>query len=225
MRGIVYNCGPCPYLPGREFHAFHPLEEPHQASDYRTLMDRRFRRSGGHLYRPMCPGCDACQPIRIDVGAFTPRTDQRRCAKRNVDLALSWHPRGLDDERRDLFVRYQDAIHHRPIEEDPAAFLVEDGGVPGGELHARDRDGRLLAVSICDAIGDALSSVYCYYEPSQSQRSLGTFMVLSEIAHCRTAGLNWLYLGFLVRGCVKMEYKARFRPQEVLEAGSWVRYG
>ncbi len=224
MRGIVYNCGPCPYLPGREFHAFHPLPAPVQELDYRALMDRRFRRSGGQLYRPMCPGCEACQPVRVDVQAFRPRRDQRRCAARNHDLALSWHPRGLDDERLALFTRYQRAVHERSVDEDTEAFLVADGGVPGGELHARDGSGRLLAVSVCDLLGDALSSVYCYYEPDLRARSLGTFMALGEIAECRSRALRWLYLGFLVRGCAKMEYKARFLPQEVLEAGVWVRH-
>ena len=71
---------------------------------------------------------------------------------------------------------------------------------------------------------DALSSVYCYYDPDQSRRSLGTFMALSEIDYCRKHLLSWLYLGFLVRGCAKMEYKSRYKPHEVLEKGSWVRY-
>jgi leucyl-tRNA---protein transferase len=224
MRGVVYQCGPCPYLPDREFHAFHPIPNPPPEPSYRRLMDWRFRRSGGHLYMPMCPSCDACRPIRVDAAAFTPRSDQRRCAARNADLAVSWLPRGLDDERRNLYARYQARVHDKPVEDDPAAFLVEDGGIPGGELHARDGAGRLLAVSVCDRIDDALSSVYCYYDPELPKRALGTFMGLSEIAHCREQGLRWLYLGFLVHGCAKMEYKARFRPNEVLECGSWKRY-
>ncbi|MBA2480564.1 MAG: arginyltransferase [Planctomycetes bacterium] len=224
MRGVVYRCGACPYLPDREFHAFHPVPNPPAEPSYRQLMDWRFRRSGGHLYMPMCPSCDACRPIRVDVAAFAPRDDQRRCAARNTDLIVTWQERGLDAERAALYRRYQMRIHGKETEEDPSEFLVADGGVPGGELHARDAEGRLLAVSVCDRIGDALSSVYCYYDPDQSKRSLGTFMGLAEIAHCREHGLRWLYLGFLVHGCAKMEYKARFRPHEVLEHGEWKRY-
>jgi leucyl-tRNA---protein transferase len=224
MRGIVYNCGACPYLPAREFHAFHPVPNPPAGIPYRTLMDHRFRRSGGHLYLPVCPACDACQPIRVDIAAFTPRDDQRRCLKRNHDLTVTWEPRGLDAERADLYRRYQATIHGKPPDEDGGTFLVEDGGVDGGELHARDTGGRLIGVSILDRFEDALSSVYCYYDPGLPRRSLGTFMVLSEIDYCRKHLLGWLYLGFLVRGCAKMEYKARYRPHEVLEKGVWVRY-
>lgn len=224
MRGIVYNCGPCPYLPGREFHAFHPVPNPPQEVPYRALMDHRFRRSGNHLYMPVCPGCDACQPIRVDVAAFLPRQDQRRCLKRNDDLVVAWQPRGLDAERLALYRSYQAQVHGKDTDDDPAPFLVEDGGIDGGELHARDQAGQLLAVSVLDRFADALSSVYCYYDPAQRSRALGTFMALAEIGQCLRSNLHWLYLGFLVRGSQKMEYKARYRPHEVLESGDWIRY-
>ena len=80
-------------------------------------------------------------------------------------------------------------------------------------------------MSICDRFADALSSVYCYYDPALAKRALGTFMALQELALCREQGLRWWYVGFLVRGCAKMEYKARFLPHELLEGGRWVRYG
>ena len=223
MHGHLIDCGPCPYLPERRFHAFHPHPNPPPVP-YRLLMDNRFRRSGNLLYMPRCPGCTACQPVRIDVPAFRPRKDQRRSAERNRDLSVSWQPRGLDAERAQLYARYQRVVHGKDDGADSADFLVEDGGVPGGELHARDRDGRLLAVSVCDRFADALSSVYCYYDSELSARSLGTFMALAEIEFCRANALRWWYLGFLVRGSAKMAYKARFCPQEVLEDGVWVRY-
>ena len=220
MRGVLYHCGPCPYLPNREFLAFHPLPNPPPGIGYRQLMDHRFRRSGAHVYAPMCRGCSACQPIRIDALTFAPRRDQRRCQARNADLAVSWQPRGLDAERQRLFTRYQAQVHG-VVSGDARAFLVEDGGIGGGELHARDASGRLLAVSVCDLADDALSSVYCYYDQEDRARSLGTFMALSEIAHCRRLGLRWLYLGFHVQGSAKMAYKARFHPYQILVDGHW----
>jgi arginyl-tRNA--protein-N-Asp/Glu arginylyltransferase len=226
MRGVISNCGACPYLPGREFHAFQPAPGEVPVGAYRSLMDQRFRRSGNHLYMPMCPGCQDCKPVRVAVHGFKPRRDQRRCAQANQDLVISFERRGLDAERSALFAAYKIGVHGTDDENGDSAhgFLVEDGGVTGGELHARDSAGRLLAVSVCDVFEDALSSVYCYYDPHSAARGLGTFMALSEIAYARQAGKRWLYLGFLVRGCGKMEYKARYRPQEVLEDGVWVLY-
>jgi leucyl-tRNA---protein transferase len=223
MRGVVYNCGACPYLPGREFHAFHPETNPPSDIPYRVLMDYRFRRSGDHLYMPVCPNCNACQPIRVDIGLFHPRADQKRCLKNNCDLTVTFVPRGQDDERRALLSRYEQAIHQKPEENIKIDYLCEDGGIPGGEFHARDAKGKLLAVSVVDTLDDALSSVYCYYDPDFPRRSLGTFMVLQEIAHCRARHFTWLYLGFYVDGCQKMSYKARFKPHEILVAGEWKR--
>jgi arginine-tRNA-protein transferase len=220
MDGVLVDCGECPYLPGRRFHAFHPMAW--RADDYRTLVDRGFRRSGAHLYRPLCPHCDACRTVRVDCPAFTPRTDQRRTRARNADLTVTAQPRGLDDERRELYRRYQASVHAREAD-DPTPFLLADGGQPGCELHAREAAGRLLAVSVLDVWDDALSSVYCYYDPAARRRGLGTFLALAEIAHAVATGRRWLYLGFLVRGCAKMEYKARYLPQEELVDGRWVR--
>src|ERR1043165_3701309 len=63
--------------------------------------------------------------------------------------------------------RSQATIHGKPPEEDGGSFLTEDGGIAGGELHARDADGRLVAVSVLDRFDDALSSVYCYYRSEE----------------------------------------------------------
>lgn len=223
MRGHLIDCGPCPYLPERTFQAFQPADDV--APIYRDLMDLRFRRSGRVFYLPRCAGCQACRPLRIDIAAFRPRRDQRRCARRNHDLTVTWAGRGSDAEREALYRRYETTVHGRSVTDDGAlASLADGGGVDGGELHARDADGRLVAVSIVDRFADALSSVYCYYDPDRADRALGTFMVLGEIAQAHAAGLAWLYLGFHVADAPKMRYKARFYPHQILVDGRWRTY-
>lgn len=221
LRGEVVDAGPCPYLPDRRFHVFRAIDAV-DGGLYRVLLDNRFRRNGGMVYATMCPGCAACLPIRVPVRAFAPRRDQRRTWRRNADLALSWHPRGCDAEREALWRRYQAAVHDDREEGSPERFMREDGGIPGGELHARDGAGRLLAVALCDVVGDAWSSVYCYWEPEEAARGLGTFMALAEIAAAAQRGLRWWYPGYWVPGCAKMAYKARFLPAEVLREGRWL---
>lgn len=223
LRGVLVDCGPCPYLPKRQFQAVYALDAAATAPHYRVLMDHRFRRSGDQFYAPQCSECDACQPIRVDVLAFVPRKDQVRCTKKNNDLSVTFHPRGIDDERNQLYQRYQNEIHEDEPSEDAGAFLVADAGVHGGELHARNAAGQLLAVSIIDSFDDALSSVYCYWHPDYAARSLGTFMALAEIEYAQQQQKSWLYLGFHVAGCSKMTYKARYKPYELLQNGEWVR--
>ncbi len=222
--GHLIDCGPCPYLPGRAFRAFAPVDPALAAGNYRALMDVGCRRSGADFYIPMCEACSECRPIRVDLRRFAPRRDQRRCVATNADLIVTRNPRGMDNERQTLFTRYQAAVHAKEEQGDPTRFLCEDAGVPGGELHARDASGRLLAVSLVDIFADCWSSVYCYWDPAERARGLGTFLALAEISQARAAGCRWLYLGFLVRPCAKMAYKARFRPHEVLVDGRWVEY-
>jgi arginine-tRNA-protein transferase len=66
--------------------------------------------------------------------------------------------------------------------------------------------------------------VYSFYDPTEAERSLGTFMILDHIERARRIGLPYLYLGYWVEGSKKMDYKARFTPQERLLAPGWVRY-
>jgi len=68
----------------------------------------------------------------------------------------------------------------------------------------------------------ALSSVYFYFDPEHADRSLGTFSVLYELMWAKKHHLPYWYAGYWVNHCPTMEYKARFRPNQVLRPdGSW----
>ena len=41
------------------------------------------------------------------------------------------------------------------------------------------------------------------------------------IKHTKLAGLEYLYLGYLIHGSNKMRYKQRFRPLEVFIGNRW----
>ena len=133
---------------------------------------------------------------------------------------VTWQERGFDAERRALYRAYQGAVHAEEGASDGEHLHLE-GVCPGGELHARDANGRLLALSIIDRCDHGLSSVYCYYDPELSERGLGTFMVLAEVAETLRQGLVWLYLGFSIDGNAKMRYKQRFGPHQRRENGRW----
>lgn len=50
-------------------------------------------------------------------------------------------------------------------------------------------------------------------------------MVLDHIARARKLGLPYVYLGYWVDGSTKMDYKARFLPQERLTQTGWQLVG
>ena len=68
----------------------------------------------------------------------------------------------------------------------------------------------------CDVCRSSLSSVYFYYDPAEARRGLGTFGALYEIEAARRLGIPHYYLGYWIAGCGTMDYKAGFRPNEVL---------
>ena len=58
-------------------------------------------------------------------------------------------------------------------------------------------------------------------DPDADKRSLGTFAILWQIERARALGLEYLYLGYWIRGCKKMAYKSEFRPLELYVKSRW----
>ena len=86
-------------------------------------------------------------------------------------------------------------------------------------------DDKLVGVGYVDALPEGLSAIYYYHEPTEHSRSLGTFNILKIIEAARQRGLPHVYLGYYVKGCRSLEYKARFRPNEILFDGRWTSFG
>jgi len=214
---------PCPYLPGRDARHQTLLASSCPPGLYTGLMDLNFRRLGPLVYRPACDACVECRQLRVPVAAFRPSRSQRRCQARNRDLAITVAPPRLTDEKAELYERYLHERHDGQMtgsREELEGFLYVSG-LETVEACFR-LEGRLVAVGIADVEPSALSAVYCYYEPELPARGLGTFNVLWLIAEARRRRLGHAYLGYYVAGAATMEYKAAFRPCELLRAdGTW----
>jgi arginine-tRNA-protein transferase len=214
---------PCPYLPGREARHLTVVPAPLVPGVYHALMDLNFRRLGPVFYRTRCEACEECRMIRVPAGAFRPSRAQRRCRARNADLEVAVVPPSPSAEKLALFRRYLAARHDGQMDGSALELsaLTTASAVDTREIEYR-AGGRLLAVGIADLEPDAMSAVYCYFDPLEIRRSLGKFNVLWMIDECRRRGQRWLYLGYWIRESPKMSYKAGYRPCEVLTPdGSW----
>jgi arginine-tRNA-protein transferase len=214
--------GQCGYLPEQTWQLEYELFAEVSAAEYMERMRAGWRRFGFSLFHPVCPACTRCQSIRVLVEQFRPNRAQRRCMQMNKDSVRVQIGKPSVSRAK---LRLYDCFH---------AFQTERKGWP---LHpAKDNESyvesfvhnpfatqewcywlndRLIGVGYVDDLPGALSAIYFFYDPDERGRSIGTFNVLSVIGHARQRGIPHVYLGYYVKGCRSMEYKATFRPNQV----------
>ncbi len=195
---------------------------------YQSLIDIGFRRSGGEIYRPDCPGCAACIPIRIPVDRFAPRRSQRRVWNQHQSsLDVTIQPATFNPDHFNLYSSYMDSRHPggemaNPTQEDYSRFLITTW-CDTSFVEFRN-NGQLFSVAVMDRLPYGLSAVYTFFDPKMSTLSPGVLAILWQIHHARHLGLKWLYLGYLVPECNKMAYKQDYRPTQVLSEGVWKEF-
>jgi leucyl-tRNA---protein transferase len=225
-----FTAGPvaCPYVSGRaERKLIVELTGAAAAEFYDELSRAGFRRSQGFAYRPACPQCTACVPVRIAVSSFVHSRSTRRVRNANRGLSGKLVAARATPGHYQLFITYQRARHH---DGDMAAMtyadyrsMVEDTPLRTVIAEFRDSEGALVGVSLLDRLDDGVSAVYSFYDPAQEKRSLGTWSILWLVDECRRQGLPYVYLGYWIGESPKMAYKARFPGIERLTDAGWVR--
>ena len=219
----------CPYLPSQTARL--PLRLPLRRLRGTELAERLAagdRRQGVLLYAPRCPACSACEAIRVDVHAFRPNATQRRVFRRGESALQTEIGRPTaTQEKIELYNRHKlgrglltgdGLVDAESYEQFLVASCTETI-----EITYRT-GGRLVAVAIADRAADALSAVYCYYDPADARLSPGAYSILKQIELCRAWGLRYLYLGLYIRDSRPMRYKAGYLPHERLIRGAWRRF-
>ncbi len=227
---------PCPYLPNRlERKVFTHLVGQDARALNTQLSQGGFRRSQNIAYRPACDGCQACESVRVPVEKFQWTRGFRRVLTRNADLQVSVVKSEATSEQYSLFRSYIDTRHSEGgmanmtvldfaamVDDNLVESRVVEYRLPKDHPHAANE---LVAAVLIDILGDGLSMIYSFYEPTLEQRSLGTFIILDNILRVGRMGMPYVYLGYLVQNSSKMHYKARYLPQERLSSQGWVLHG
>jgi len=218
---------PCPYLEGREERRLVlPLSDDANDRSHDRLILAGFRRSQKYAYRPVCPGCSACVPIRIPVKRFDFKRSWRRILRQNADLKVEQKPPRATEEQYNLFREYLATRHadggmtamgwneyRAMVEECPSSCSI---------IEWRRDNQNLIGVCITDQFESGLSGVYKFFDPAESKRSLGSLIILWHIQRAIELGLPYVYLGYWIALSRKMDYKARFAPLEQLTENGWI---
>ncbi len=218
---------PCPYVEGRLERRI--VAELSSAQVHSGLFDdltaAGFRRSHNMIYRPACPTCTACVPVRILVERFTPRRSLKRTWRANQAISAAVTPPVATQEQYALFHRYQRRRHG---DGDMALMtfadyraLVEESAADTRLIELRDPDGALVGCCLFDTTADGLSAVYSFYAAEQEARGLGSVIVMWLIEVARALERPYVYLGYWIEECRKMAYKVRFMPMEALGPDGW----
>jgi leucyl-tRNA---protein transferase len=223
----------CPYLPDViERKLFTRLSgDPEKDRETNSVLTQAgFRRSHDVVYRPACPSCFACVPVRIPVETFRLSPSLRRIAARNRGFGLNDIGATLTCEHYNLFRRYQLGRHPESdmvqMTQDELIAMVEEGVTDTCVYELRGAmgsktDGKLWGGILVDRVEDGLSAVYSYFQTDEPRRSLGIFLILEIIREAKRLSLPYVYLGYWIAGARKMAYKARFTPLEAFGPRGW----
>ena len=217
-----YSCG---YINGQDAQSI--VATPYKNinnTNFGSLINKGFRRSGQYIYKPNCKDCSACIPIRLLVSNFNASRSQKRVKKYLDKFSVKLLPLTFNEEHYNLYVSYQNKRHPNNIESENDAtdyndFLIKSHVM--SKLVEFRLNNQLKMVTIIDIVDDGISAVYTFYDCSDQKLSLGTMSILWLLEFCKKENLSFLYLGYWINENQKMKYKTNFKPYELMIEGVW----
>ena len=211
----------CVYLPDRLMKMRYKYIKSCPESLNAALVKRGWRRFGLYYSRPDCNGCDACQSLRIDVKNFKPSRSQKRVARQKGirwivrKPTVSYEHLKLYEKYHRFMQRHRNWDYYAVDAESYYDLYVKGYGSFGTEIQYY-YEGNLIGIDLIDYLDDGISSNYFYYDPDYRHLSLGTYSLLKQIDFAKERELSWIYLGYYVRDCQSLNYKAHFKPYQIL---------
>lgn len=194
-----------------------------------------YRRSGEMIYLPNCQGCQACISCRLKTDEFKPSKSQKRVINKfrrfaqsdENEISLEIVPAQYSTELYELFERYINLRHkdgdmYPASQEQFKSFLCQDFQF-NFFLVIKNHQKPIL-VSLFDQLSDGLSAVYSFFDPDYEFLSPGVLAVLKLIELNQKMAQPYLYLGYWIKDCKKMNYKANYQPLEMYKNGQWEAY-
>jgi len=213
---------PCHYLPGETWKFEYFFAKGLNQNELEWFLSRGWRKFGLYYFRPACPTCRKCVPLRVLVHDFTLTRSQKRLVRKNMGIRESFGPLNYSQRVYEIY-RDHSGRFEKDISDPPefiSSFYTESCPSLQSEYHVGET---LAAVGFLDHSSHGLSSVYFVFDTSFSRYSFGTYSIIREIDYAKELGLSYYYLGYYIAECSKMAYKYRFHPCEIYdwESGIW----
>ncbi|EQB39741.1 arginyl-tRNA-protein transferase [Sulfurimonas hongkongensis] len=213
----------CSYLENKDQTTHYKVIENCDERQCSSLIQRGYRRFGKMYFRPICKDCDECKSIKIDVKNFEFSKSHKRVMKKAKHIKSYIQAPSMTKKHLQLFDKYHLYMRDKKGWEhsyvDPqnyySSFVNGHNGF-GYEVLYYDEN-RLIGVDLIDVLKDGISSIYFYYDPDYSSYSLGKLSLLYEIEFAKRQKKDWIYLGYYVKDCGSLSYKASYKPYLTLE--------
>ena len=214
----------CPYLPDRQKQFQYFFAQNLNETEIGFILSKGWRKFGAYYFRPACPACRDCTPLRVLTYEFQPTKSQRKNLRKNEAIQVKFGPLTYSKRAYDIYVEHSRSRFDQESSLDSFLFNFYTPSCPAlqSEYYLDDR---LIALGFLDHGLDCLSSVYFVYDTDYAHLGLGTFSILKEIEYAKSMSLPYYYLGYYIRDCRRMNYKDRFEPREHFDwsSGIWRR--
>jgi len=223
----LQNSDKCSYLDNHEQTTHYKIIENCTSEFCEDMIDRGWRRFGAMFFRPICEDCTSCESFKIDVKNFEFSKSQRRIIRQNTNTKIIITKPQFTQSHLDLFEKYHAHMkdkrgwsHEKTSPQHYYASFVHGHEDFGYEVLYFIED-KLVGVDLIDVLNNGISSIYFYYDPDFSRYSLGTFSMLNQIKIAKESDLDWIYMGYYVKGCQSLEYKSKYKPYKILDGRPW----
>jgi arginine-tRNA-protein transferase len=213
----------CSYLENKTQTMHYKAIENATMQVNQNLIERGYRRFGKMYFRPICHSCQECQSIKIDVNNYNFSKSAKRVIKKASHIQIHVQKPNLSQEHLNLFKKYhlymKDKKGWKYNETDANHYyssFVDGSYNYGYEVLYFDEE-KLIGVDLIDILDDGISSIYFYYDPSYANLSLGKLSLYKQIEFAKNLNKPWIYLGYYVKECPSLSYKASYKPYLTLD--------
>ncbi|HMX41241.1 MAG TPA: GNAT family N-acetyltransferase [Saprospiraceae bacterium] len=159
-------------------------------------------------------------PLRIRLQDFSFTKSQRVLLRRNAQLCTQIAPIRLTEEKHALFLRHAERFQERRPST-LSTFLTDRSArepVPGFEMDLR-LAGRSEPIghSFFHLGWHSMCGTYCFFDPDYGRLSPGLYLMLREIEHALSLGLEYYYPGYCYDVPSYFDYKLNFNNLEIMD--------
>lgn len=213
----------CSYLESKNQTTHYKVIDECSTSFCQELIERGYRRFGKMYFRPVCSSCNECKSIKIDIESFEFSSSQKRVLKKASHIKSYIQRPTMSKAHLELFEKYHLYMRDKKgWDYSPSSAqnyynsFVDAHNDFGYEVLYFDED-KLIGVDLIDMLHDGISSIYFYYDPAYSDYSLGRLSLYKQILFAKKSKKKWIYLGYYVKDCPSLAYKAHYKPYLTLK--------